>query len=270
MPARILVVEDNATNLDLMVYLLEAYGHVVATACDGEVGLEAAKRSTFDLILADILMPNMDGYDFVIRIKRDLPSYPPVVAVTALAMVGDRERVLQSGFNGYIAKPINPETFAGEVDRYLPGPLRSRALDRQRAQKPPPRGSAAPSGRTILVVDDVPTNAQVVRAALEPFGHHVVEARSMEDALDAAGRLLPDLVVADVHMPDGTGYDLIRAFRSNENLAGVPFVFLSSTYWHELDKARGLALGAQKFLLRPIDPQTLLQEINETLMRIHG
>jgi CheY-like chemotaxis protein len=269
-PARILIVEDNPTNLDLMSYLLESFGHVVARAGDGEAGLDAVRRSNFDLILADILMPKLDGHSFVRQVRREFPSGPPVLAVTALAMVGDRERILQSGFNGYIAKPITPETFVHEVDQYLTRELRSTAPGLARTPESLPLRAAQPTGRTILVVDDVPTNAELVRAALEPFGHDVVKATSMKEAIEAAGRRLPDLVVADVHMPDGTGYDLIRAFRSNEKFAGVPFIFLSSTYWHELDKARGLALGAQKFLLRPVDPKILLEEINDALVRING
>jgi two-component system cell cycle response regulator len=116
-----------------------------------------------------------------------------------------------------------------------------------------------------LAVDDVPTNTQVLRATLEPFGYTVVEARSLKEAVEIASREKPDLVVTDVHMPSGSGYDLIRAFKADPDLHDIRFIFVSSTYWHELDRARGLSLGASKFLVRPIDPQTLVAEINETL-----
>ena len=266
MPARILLVEDNATNLDLMTYILNAFGHTVTRARDGVAGLEALAGATFDLILADMLMPRMDGYGFVKQVRQD-GLLTPVIAVTALAMVGDRERILQAGFNGYISKPINPETFSHEVDRFLPADLRSggRRAQARPSQSSAPVPTAEPTGRTILVVDDVPSNAHVVRAAIEPFGHAVVEARSMDEALEAAAKRRPDLVLTDIHMPEGSGYDLIRAFKERPEMADIPFIFLSSTYWHELDKARGLSLGAKKFLLRPIDPQTLLDEVNDTL-----
>jgi CheY-like chemotaxis protein len=126
-PARILVVEDNAANLELMRYLLAAYGQVVTVARNGRAGLEAARTDCFDLVLADVLMPEIDGYELARRLRAD-PRYraAPLVAVTALAMVGDEQKVLGAGFDGYISKPIDPEQFIELVDGYLPPPLRSR------------------------------------------------------------------------------------------------------------------------------------------------
>src|SRR5262245_54688307 len=105
MPARILIIEDNPTNLDLMTYLLTAFGHTALTAADGEEGLEAVRREVPDLIICDVQLPQMDGYE----VARWLKSHPqfraiPLVAVTALAMVGDRDKMLAAGFDGYIAK----------------------------------------------------------------------------------------------------------------------------------------------------------------------
>jgi len=268
-PARILVVEDNATNLYLMAYLLKAYGHQVTIAADAELGLAALGGEHFDIILADVLMPKMDGFEFVKRAKRAGSSVPPIIAVTALAMAGNREMIMESGFDGYIPKPISPETFVGEVDHYLPEGKRSRAAVAQSETADVPDRPVS-KGRTILAVDDVPTNTQVLRATLEPFGYTVTEARSMEQAIEAATLKRPDLVVTDIHMPSGSGYDLIRAFKADPSLRDIMFIFVSSTYWHELDRARGIALGAKKFLVRPIDPHALVSEINDALADIDG
>ena len=264
MPARILIVEDNATNLELMAYVLEAFGHAVERAHDGEAGLAALKAEEFDLVLADILMPKMDGYEVAARIKADPATKAiPVIAVTALAMAGDREKILRSGFEGYVPKPINPETFVHDVDRFLKPELRS--TEREKTSVRGGAQTAPPSGRTILVVDDVSTNIMAVRAAIEPFGHKVIAAHSMLAAIDAAHHDAVDLIIADVHMPDGDGFDLIRACKADPMLARIPFIFLSSSYWHDLDKARGLPLGAEKFLVRPIDPQLLVAEVTGVL-----
>jgi CheY-like chemotaxis protein len=120
MPARILIVEDNADNLKLMSYLLRAFGHAVLAAGDGDAALAAARREAPDLIVCDIQLPTVDGY----QVARQLKSDPdlraiPAVAVTALAMVGDRDKVLAAGFDGYITKPINPRTFVGQVEAFL-------------------------------------------------------------------------------------------------------------------------------------------------------
>jgi two-component system cell cycle response regulator len=118
--ARILVIEDNPANLELMSYLIGAFGHAALAAVDGEAGLEVALREQPDLIVCDIQLPKLDGYQVLQRLK----TYPalrnvPVVAVTALAMVGDRDRVLGAGFDGYLPKPIEPERFAEEIEGYL-------------------------------------------------------------------------------------------------------------------------------------------------------
>src|ERR1700719_2249385 len=106
---RILVVEDNAANLDLMVYLLDAFGYIAIPARDGQEALRVTAREKPDLILCDVHLPKMDGYEVVRRLKSDPESRSiPTVAVTALAMVGDRDRVLRAGFDGYLSKPIDP------------------------------------------------------------------------------------------------------------------------------------------------------------------
>jgi CheY-like chemotaxis protein len=118
--AHILVVEDNESSLELMVYLLQAFGHTLLTARDGLEGLEVARRERPDLILIDIYMPRMDGYKLVQQLKNDPALYTtPLVAVTALAMVGDRDKALAAGFDGYIAKPIDPEMLEAQVKAFL-------------------------------------------------------------------------------------------------------------------------------------------------------
>lgn len=124
MPARILVIDDNPANLELMVYLLKAFGHVPVGVSNADDGLRRMGEG-FDLILTDIRMPEIDGYEFAKR-ARAADSNAPIVAVTAHAMVGDRERVLASGFNGYISKPIEPVSFVGQVDAFLTPDLRSK------------------------------------------------------------------------------------------------------------------------------------------------
>jgi CheY-like chemotaxis protein len=121
MALRILVIEDNQDNFDLMRYLLAAAGHQVIEARDGVTGLARAVADRPDLIVCDIQLPGLDGYEIARRLRGDADlDLIPLVAVTALAMVGDREKALASGFDGYIAKPIEPETFARHVESCVP------------------------------------------------------------------------------------------------------------------------------------------------------
>jgi CheY-like chemotaxis protein len=120
MTARILLIEDNPQNQYLARFLLEQRGHVVIAADTGPLGLEMAAVHRPDLILLDIQLPGMDGYAVAAALKDDPELRAiPIIAVTSYAMVGDREKCLAAGAEGYLEKPINPETFVAEVERFL-------------------------------------------------------------------------------------------------------------------------------------------------------
>jgi len=120
MSATILLIEDNEQNRYLATFLLEKHSFKVVAAPDGPSGIALAESLRPDLILLDIQLPAMDGYE-VARGLRGLEPLrrTPIVAVTSYAMVGDREKALAAGCDGYIEKPINPETFVEEVSRFL-------------------------------------------------------------------------------------------------------------------------------------------------------
>lgn len=122
MNKRILLIEDNAQNRYLANFLLEARGWEMVHAEDGPTGVALAAKVDPALILLDIQLPGMDGYAVAQALRSDpgLRSIP-IIAVTSYAMAGDRERCLAAGCNGYIEKPIDPQTFADEVERYLAG-----------------------------------------------------------------------------------------------------------------------------------------------------
>ena len=120
MSTKILLVEDNAANRYLATFLLASHGFTVVHASDGVEALDRAHTEQPDLILMDIQMPRMDGYEAARRIK-DTPALSgiPLVALTSYAMAGDRDRALAAGFAAYIEKPIVTETFVAEVSRHL-------------------------------------------------------------------------------------------------------------------------------------------------------
>jgi two-component system cell cycle response regulator len=268
MPCRILIIEDNPTNLQLMEYLLHAFGHTVVSASDGAEGLEAARHAAPELIVCDVQLPTLDGYAVARAVKADpaLRSIP-LIAVTALAMVGDRDRVLAAGFDGYIAKPIAPRTFVSEVEAFM--------LPEQRSTSSPPTSiTASPPSparhATILVVDNTRVNIDLARSTLEPFGYQIIAARGVQEALALARQAPPDLILSDLHMPGENGYDLIQAVKADAQLRIIPFVFISSSVWGEKDRATGLNFGAARFLLRPLAPRQLLAEIEACLRERDG
>jgi CheY-like chemotaxis protein len=120
MSARILVIDDDQASRELITYLLQAFGHMLLCASDGEEGLEAIGREVPDLVLCDVHLPKIDGYE----IARQLKGHPtwrmiPLVAVTASAMAHDRNQARAAGFDGYLTKPIDPETFVQQIEAFL-------------------------------------------------------------------------------------------------------------------------------------------------------
>jgi two-component system, cell cycle response regulator DivK len=120
MRARFLYIEDNEQNFYLVSFMLTARGHEVLWSKDGHAGIDAAKREQPDLILLDIQLPVMDGYE-VARALRGSPELRsiPIVALTSYAMPGDRAKALEAGCHGYIEKPIDPTTFVEQIENYL-------------------------------------------------------------------------------------------------------------------------------------------------------
>ena len=121
MKNRVLIIEDNEQNMYLFTYLLEKNGYEILQAKDGLTGIDLAKQQIPALILLDIQLPYMNGY----QIAQELRSNPetnkiPIIAVTSYAMVGDKERTIEAGCTGYLEKPINPDTFMSEIERFLP------------------------------------------------------------------------------------------------------------------------------------------------------
>ena len=257
MSARILVVEDSPDIRVLIRMLLEAAGHEVTTASDGREGVEVAKRVRPDLVLMDLSLPVLSGWEATREIKENPEtSSIPVVAVTAHAMHGDRERALAAGCDGFIPKPIDEETFEALVVSHLRPPANegSSPTPDAAAPPPPPRTGFIEPGR-ILVVDDHAEVAEIIRLDLESDGHRVVVARTLEQASGLARDDDPfDLAIVDVMLGPDSGYDLAAELvsRSGEYL---PVLLVTAG---EIDREKGFAAGADDFVAKPLDPVELV------------
>ncbi|HEX2168135.1 MAG TPA: response regulator [Longimicrobiales bacterium] len=120
MMATVLIVEDNPANMTLAVFLLTSAGHAVLSAVNAEAGLTLARERSPDLILMDIQLPGMDGLQATGLLKQDEATRSiPVIALTALAMKGDEERIRAAGCDGYIAKPIRYQDFLSAIEKQL-------------------------------------------------------------------------------------------------------------------------------------------------------
>jgi len=120
MKTKILVIEDNEQNIYLVSFILEKYGYQVVQARNGAEGIEKAQQEKPDMVLLDIQLPVMNGYEVAqeLRKGKELKT-TPIIAITSYAMPGDREHALEAGCSGYIEKPINPDTFINQITGYF-------------------------------------------------------------------------------------------------------------------------------------------------------
>jgi two-component system cell cycle response regulator len=211
----------------------------------------------------------MNGYEVVahLRAQSTLPPIP-IVAVTALAMVGDRDKVLACGFDGYISKPVYPETFVDQVEIFLPHHKRPTRIERSNELS-----AYAPIQKTvkavILLVDDSPINVDLIRSTLEPSGYTVISSNTVAKAMELAQRKAIDLILSDLHMSPDSGLSFLQQVKGDSRLKLIPFILLTSSMTEPADgmERQALELGAARFLCRPIAPEQLILEVEACLIK---
>ena len=192
MGARILVVEDNPTNLELMIYLLGALGHEPFSAVDGSDALASVRSRAPDLVICDLQLPRVDGYEVARQMKADRSlAGIPIIAVTAYAMPGDRERAFAAGFNGYISKPIVPEQFMQQIGRFL-----VRAGLPESDWTDPDKPGSEHFRASILVIEPQPASCRRIARALEKRGFRLLFADSVKQVKEDQLQEKADLILA--------------------------------------------------------------------------
>ncbi|MCW5612779.1 MAG: response regulator [Rubrivivax sp.] len=272
MASRILVIEDNPVNLELMCCLLQAWQHEVLVARNGEEGLAMARSQRPDLVICDIQMPVLDGYAVARRLRADPALHDlPLVAVTAYAMVGDDEKALLAGFDVHVSKPIDPAGFMAAIEPLLPGgagsPSPAQAVIEEAPTTIPPELQAPRRPCVVLTVDDGLRNIEYKRDLLTAAGYELLAAGGVTEALDLLARQPVDLVLSDVVMAEGGGHELLRRLRADPAHARLPFVFLTSSRRDGRSRATGLALGADDYLVRPLAALELLAHLRRVVER---
>lgn len=263
--ARILIIEDNPANIELMSFLLGAYGHTPLSAADGPRGVAAARSERPDLIACDVNLPGMDGFAVLAALKTE-PQLAgvPILAVTALAMAGDREKVLAAGFDGYISKPIEPESFVAELEAFLAAapavtPLAASAPAPQ--PTPAPQPGAAPEERTLLLVDDDRFMLGVLNDMLVGQPYRVLSACSGEEALEVLDHEAVEVILCDQAMPGMRGTEVLA--RAAERYPKTVRLMLSGQPdLTEIEAA--IASGvADDHYVKPLGARTLRERIDE-------
>jgi two-component system sensor histidine kinase/response regulator len=260
--ARVLVIEDDANNLDVAQRIIRAAGHEALSATDGATGLETARAEHPDAILVDLLLPRMDGWTVTKTLReeewaRDIP----IIAVSALAMQQDRSRAIEAGCDDFVSKPYAPAELRAVLARFLDeaGTIVPQARTRERVAKT----TVERLGR-VLVVDDEPANVELLVRRLEALGCDTIRATNGEEALAIAERELPDLILLDIMMPGIDGYDTCRRLKVNDRTAPIPVIFATARDRKE-DLAMGFEVGGVDYVTKPIDPLEVASRVRSAI-----
>ncbi len=274
MSARVLIVDDFAPNLKLLEARLTAEYFDVLTASSGAEALAICAQGECDIVLLDVMMPGMDGFETCQRLKRDPRTHHlPVVLVTALDQPADRVRGLDAGADDFLIKPIDEIALTARVRsltrlKVVLDELRARASASASLGMPDPVLAAMRDdvrGAHVLLIEDRASAAVHIKTALEAL--HVVEIETdPQEALFKGVEGRYDLFVVSLGLQGHDGLRLCSQFRSLERTRHVPILIVAEPE----DRARvlrGLDLGINDYLLRPIDRNELLARARTQLRR---
>ncbi|MBI3977153.1 MAG: response regulator [Chloroflexi bacterium] len=236
----ILVVEDNPINRKMLRVALESEGYAVLAAEDGQSAVELMAGHPVDLVLVDLLLPDVDGIDLAERL-RSMPggAETPIVAITGLAPKLEQARSSRVGFTDYLFKPIEPSRLVQRVQAYL------------RPRRPTPQEPGR--GRRVLAVDDDPLHLKLLKIHLGQAGFDVTLAGDGAGALEQARRSPPDAILGDLLMPHLDGVRLCLAIRQDAQLAHVPVVLMSAAYTEAAERHLAESVGANALVLTTPD-----------------
>jgi CheY-like chemotaxis protein/two-component sensor histidine kinase len=245
--SKILVVDDELRVAQLFAQQLEGDGHTVLVTTHGKDALPLARREQPNLILLDVVMPDIDGFEVLAQLKQDLDTKSIPVIVTSI--VAEEEKGFALGAADYLVKPLDNRQLLVSVRRVL------TQLDR-----------ATPG--TVLVVDDEADIRHWLSVELTRQGCLVTEAQNGEECLAAVAAHSPDLILLDLNMPQLDGRTVIHKLKENPQTAGIPIIVLTANAVDpEREKVQMLGMGVKQFLTKPVSAEMLTGEVRRQLVR---
>ena len=245
---RILLIEDEKNVRDNLVEMLELNGFETLSAGNGRIGLCVAQRELPDLILCDIMMPELNGYE-VLEAIRDYPptAHIPLIFLTALADNDDVRLGMNLGADDYLTKPCTEDEVIGAI--------------RGRMAR-----EAARAALKILVIEDEEAARSNLVDLLEIHEFKVIAAENGREGVSLAASEFPDLVLCDVMMPEFDGYEVLEAVHSHGPTAQIPFIFLTALA-EKSEVRRGMNLGADDYLTKPFSEDDIIGAIHSRLRK---
>lgn len=275
MSARVLVVDDILPNVKLLEAKLSSEYYDVITATSGEEALQKVDEESPDIILLDVMMPGMDGFEICRTIKGNPAiAHIPVVMVTALTENDDRVRGLEAGADDFLSKPVNDTALMARVRSLV---RLKMAIDEWRARETTASqlGVVEDQGSvmdqpveeaTILVVEDQEFESDKIEETLEHDRDTVITVDSGMKAMEQSAEKEFDLIIVSLDLKEEDGLRLCSHLRSNDKTRSVPILMIGNE--EGMDRiAHGLEIGAHDYIMRPVDRNELLARVRTQIRR---
>jgi len=261
---RMLIVDDNQTNRRILREMLAAEGVNVDEASTAADGLDALRRTRYDLAILDVQMPDMDGFQLATAVRGEKKlARTNLLMLTSAGQRGDGERCRELGIRGYLTKPISRSDLLEAL-----GTVLAAAPGEAGTPQVVTRHTIAESRRTlrVLLAEDNPVNQQVAVAMLVKRGHEVHVSSNGREAVDAVRERDYDIVLMDIQMPEMDGFEATRAIRATTKGKDLPIVGLTA---HALsgERERCLSHGMTEYLAKPFRAHELFALVEGTAER---
>ena len=236
---KILIIDDEADIRDIVRMYLGEAGYDVIEASNGQEGILRAQNEHPDLIVLDIMMPGINGFEVAKHLKDDPNTQKiPILILSILA----QDSQYRHGILDYVSKPFKQEELVTKVKNFF-DKLQNKAT------------------HTVLVVDDDPDIVDVIALCLKDSRIGSEKAYNGPEALQKAGTQKIDLVLLDINMPGMNGFEVIKHLKADPKTCDLPVIVLTGTYLSESDKKHGITLGVSKYLTKPFSADELVKEI---------
>ncbi len=266
--AKVLLVDDEPIIRNIMEAALSEEGYRVATAANGALALAQVEASRPDVILLDIVMPELSGFQVTEKLKADPATAGiPIILVTGLGSIEDRVRGLEAGADDFLSKPFNLDELLVRVRslarlKELQDRLAAKEAESPvKAEKPKRRSSPL-----VLVVEDDERIVRICENVLGAGNYQTIDAGDAETGLRFLEEETPDLVILDLMLPGMEGLEFLARIRDNPATAGVPVIIVSAL-GDLKTKVKGLQMGADDYLVKPISSLELLARVRANLRK---
>lgn len=262
---RVLIVDDDRDLLRALTVRLKASGYDVAFAVDGISAISVAQESKPDVVILDIGLPGGDGFLVLERFRAIAQlSAVPIVVLTAIDPSINKERALHAGAVAFLQKPAENKLLLATLAKALGEPVGEKEVEKQA-----PLLQAVPStGKRVLIVDDDPDQLRALNIRLRASGYEVIVAADSVSAVSKARRETPHVILLDIGMPGGDGFQVMDRLRTVLQLR-IPVIVISAKE-PSMNKERALQAGAVAYFQKPVDNVALLAAIRKALETPRG